>query len=135
MSNGRWSDSDILSLRTLWCAGKTAKEIAALMPGRSREAVLGKVHRLGLGKDSAPRQRGVKKTAPPRAAVVPIKNEINPLNISLVDLHIGKQCRWPYGEKPVRFCGHDCEGLYCVFHTARARGRQRPKQEATHETA
>lgn len=40
-----WTERDIAQLRQLWQAGRSAAEIAGLM-GRSRNAVLGKIHRL-----------------------------------------------------------------------------------------
>lgn len=45
-----WTDDMVQRLRTLWEQGKTAGEIAKLLPGGwSRNAILGKAHRLGLG--------------------------------------------------------------------------------------
>jgi hypothetical protein len=40
-----WSDAEIEQLRQLWAAGKTASEIAALIPGKTRNAIIGRVHR------------------------------------------------------------------------------------------
>lgn len=48
-SNGRdYSDAEIATLKREWQAGKSAKQIAAMLPGRSRNAIIGKLNRLGL---------------------------------------------------------------------------------------
>ena len=66
-SGANWTEDRVELLRKLWTDGLSASQIAAQMGGVSRNAVIGKVHRLklsGRGKttSSAPR---VKKTAAP----------------------------------------------------------------------
>ena len=47
-----WTDDRVQTLRTLWAAGNSASQIAAELGGVTRNAVIGKVHRLGLsGRD------------------------------------------------------------------------------------
>ena len=44
-----WTDERVEQLRKLWLDGKSASQIAAeLANGITRNAVIGKVHRLGL---------------------------------------------------------------------------------------
>lgn len=43
-----WTEDRIATLKRLWADGKTATEIAAELGGTSRNAVIGKAHRLGL---------------------------------------------------------------------------------------
>lgn len=43
-----WTDERIETLRTMWEAGQTASQIAEALGGVSRNAVIGKAHRLGL---------------------------------------------------------------------------------------
>jgi GcrA cell cycle regulator len=43
-----WSDERVDTLRTLWTEGFSASEIAARLGSVTRNAVIGKVHRLGL---------------------------------------------------------------------------------------
>ncbi|HVF94686.1 MAG TPA: GcrA family cell cycle regulator [Sphingomonas sp.] len=43
-----WTEERIGSLRTMWEAGQTASQIAEALGGVSRNAVIGKAHRLGL---------------------------------------------------------------------------------------
>jgi GcrA cell cycle regulator len=43
-----WTEERIDTLRTMWEAGQTASQIAEALGGVSRNAVIGKAHRLGL---------------------------------------------------------------------------------------
>ena len=43
-----WTDERIETLKTMWEAGQTASQIAEALGGISRNAVIGKAHRLGL---------------------------------------------------------------------------------------
>jgi GcrA cell cycle regulator len=73
---GTWTDDRVEQLKKLWSEGFSASQIAAEMGGVTRNAVIGKVHRLGLsgrGKTNAPgaarprkpRPTGVAPAAPP----------------------------------------------------------------------
>jgi GcrA cell cycle regulator len=44
-----WTPARIDQLKQLWSEGKSASQIASIMGGTTRNAVIGKVHRLGLG--------------------------------------------------------------------------------------
>jgi GcrA cell cycle regulator len=48
MQNLNWSDERVEQLKTLWEQGLSASQISTQMGGVSRNAVIGKVHRLGL---------------------------------------------------------------------------------------
>ena len=43
-----WTDERIDTLKTMWEKGMTASQIAETLGGVSRNAVIGKAHRLGL---------------------------------------------------------------------------------------
>ena len=43
-----WTDERVEMLKKLWADGLSASQIAAKLGGVSRNAVIGKVHRLGL---------------------------------------------------------------------------------------
>ena len=64
-----WTDERVELLRKLWSEGLSASQIAAKLGGVSRNAVIGKVHRLKLSgrakstKGGAPK---AKRSAPPR---------------------------------------------------------------------
>src|SRR5205085_8782161 len=50
-----WSDDRVEQLKKLWESGLSASQIAAELGGITRNAVIGKVHRLGLsGRAKAP---------------------------------------------------------------------------------
>ena len=76
-----WTDERIEQLRQMWTNGHTASQIAETLGGVSRNAVIGKAHRLGLQSrpspvkpgdgdaDAAPAKAAAEKPAPtPRAA-------------------------------------------------------------------
>lgn len=48
MSDTTWSEDRVEQLKKLWIEGLSASQIAAEMGGVTRNAVIGKVHRLGL---------------------------------------------------------------------------------------
>jgi hypothetical protein len=63
MKNGvNWTLAEYETLRTLWTAGKTASEIAALMPGRSKCSVIGAARRLNLTSRTDPIKRSKPRT-------------------------------------------------------------------------
>jgi len=43
-----WTDERVETLKTLWGEGQSASQIAKVLGGVTRNAVIGKVHRLGL---------------------------------------------------------------------------------------
>ncbi len=49
-----WTDERIGTLKTMWEAGQTASQIAEALGGVSRNAVIGKAHRLGLQSRPSP---------------------------------------------------------------------------------
>ena len=62
-----WSDDRVEQLKKLWEAGLSASQIAAELGNVTRNAVIGKVHRLGLsGRAKSPprRRRGSARRAP-----------------------------------------------------------------------
>ena len=70
-----WTDDRVALLRRLWEDGQSASKIAAQLGGVTRNAVIGKVHRLGL----AGRARGVEETpvaAVPAAKTIEIETAI-----------------------------------------------------------
>jgi GcrA cell cycle regulator len=59
-----WTDERVSTLKKLWLEGLSASQIAKQLGGVTRNAVIGKVHRLGLSGRAAPSQ-------PVRAAAAP----------------------------------------------------------------
>src|SRR5258705_10145083 len=80
-----WSDDRVEQLKKLWEAGLSANQIAAELGGVTRNAVIGKVHRLGLSgrakrpATAAPRQR----KAPPAPQMMRVARPRSPRNTRL----------------------------------------------------
>ena len=138
-----WSDERIERLKNLWANGMSGSWVAAAL-GVSRNAALGKVHRLGL-MGTKPRRvpkppeeleaarkiraansndlrlhrrREYRLANPiPDKPIRPLVCEaVEPRHIDLLDLEPG-DCRWAYGEGPYTFCGHSkFHGAYCATH-------------------
>src|SRR5690606_38197496 len=70
-----WSDERVELLRKLWTEGLSASQIAAELGGVTRNAVIGKVHRLGLSgraKSATPAASRPRKAAPTRSPSHPM---------------------------------------------------------------
>ncbi|MBB6424500.1 GcrA family cell cycle regulator [Sphingopyxis sp. JAI128] len=66
-----WTDERIESLRSMWEKGLTASQIADELGGVSRNAVIGKAHRLGLKSRPSPVKATEKAAKPSRPAAAP----------------------------------------------------------------
>lgn len=131
-----WTEDRVGALKKLWLEGQSASQIAKQLGGGvTRNAVIGKVHRLGLSGRAAPSQpaRATFKTARPRpAAAAPTQAPSAPRRIEAVQpraaqpvaptpaqapelpgtatvLTLGAHmCKWPIGDPSSRefsFCG------------------------------
>ncbi len=70
-----WTDERVDTLKKLWTEGHSASQIAKALGGVTRNAVIGKVHRLGLSGRAAPSQPArplYKPTRPPRPVSQPV---------------------------------------------------------------
>ncbi len=153
-----WTDARIDLLRTSWEKGMTASQIADLLgEGVSRNAVIGKAHRLGLQARPSPVKGGevavaamvadsvahpvaapVAAPAAPRAAAAPVIRKPKPVTgkpakTSLLDLS-EKVCKWPIGhpgDADFHFCGKpSATGFpYCMEHCAVAYQAQQPRRD------
>ena len=65
-----WTEERIERLKAMWAEGATASQIADELGGVSRNAVIGKAHRLGLEARPSPVKPGEEKEAPKKAAKV-----------------------------------------------------------------
>lgn len=122
-----WTDERVSLLKQLWGEGKTAAEIAKVLgDGITRNAVIGKAHRLKLSSRLSPIQQNTSKKVktdvnPPRAPRPAIKlPEFKGKGVKMVDLN-AQMCRWPNGDpqdENFNFCGCDSvPGLaYCADH-------------------
>ena len=110
-----WTDDRVEVLRNMWGAGKSASEIAEELGGVTRNAVIGKAHRLGLSGRPSPIQRKKKVKAEEKT----IKKGATILELN------ERMCKWPIGDprnKDFHFCGcGSMPGLpYCAEHAAKA---------------
>lgn len=141
MSTSSWTDDRVETLAQLWQEGSSASQIARSLGGVTRNAVIGKVHRLGLSGRATPSAPGARRTKPkadqrrPRPAAparppraLPAESACPPPapetgTASVVSVRYG-QCRWPIGEPladDFRLCGRKAErGAYCAPHGALA---------------
>ena len=135
-----WTDERVELLKKLWLDGLSASQIAKQLGGVTRNAVIGKVHRLGLSGRAAPSQpsrtvfkapRPVRPAAPaaPRRVEVstprlppeprPIVYDEQPGSATVLTLG-AHMCKWPIGDPSLdsfTFCGRRSgEGPYCVEH-------------------
>ncbi|MBV8971912.1 MAG: GcrA cell cycle regulator [Sphingomonadaceae bacterium] len=146
-----WTDDRIELLKTHWEAGMTASQIAeALGQGVSRNAVIGKAHRLGLEARPSPVKLTEAAAAVIEAVVAaaeePVASEpvkparrparavaAKPARTTLLDLS-EKVCKWPIGhpgEADFHFCGKPAQASfpYCSEHCAVAYQAQLPRRD------
>jgi len=127
-----WTDERVSLLKQLWGEGKTAAEIAKVLgDGITRNAVIGKAHRLKLSSRLSPIQQNTSKKPKseaqmPRLVKPTVKlPEFKGMGLDLVDLK-DRMCRWPNGDPKEKenfnFCG--CETIaglpYCETHARAA---------------
>ncbi len=73
-----WTDERIERLKTMWTDGATASQIADDLGGVSRNAVIGKAHRLGLEQRPSPVKAGEDKEKKAAAAAAEAKPAARP---------------------------------------------------------
>ena len=66
-----WTEERIDRLKAMWTKGATASQIAEELGGVSRNAVIGKAHRLGLESRPSPVKPGEEKEKKPKVAPAP----------------------------------------------------------------
>lgn len=76
---GAWTEDRVELLKKLWSDGLSASQIAAELGSVTRNAVIGKVHRLGLsGRAKNPAAASTPRTAAPRKA--PTRSPSHPMS-------------------------------------------------------
>jgi len=136
-----WTEERVEQLKTLWAEGLSAAQIANKMGGVTRNAVIGKVHRLGLSGRATPAkpQRGRSQTAekktdaagaktvqPEVKSIIPEPEFIAPLVLDTGDRTTvttikNNMCKWPIGDPATddfHFCGQSTLSgkSYCAYH-------------------
>jgi GcrA cell cycle regulator len=129
-----WTDERVELLKKLWADGLSASQIAAELGGVTRNAVIGKVHRLGLSGRAKSPSSGMPRQHKPRTHMLrvarPVTRGANALALAydmepepepeLIDniIPMGQRrtllelnentCRWPIGDPATTdffFCG------------------------------
>ena len=137
MSESGWSETRVTTLSQLWLDGLSASQIAKQLGGVTRNAVIGKVHRLGLSGRAAasaparaPRTATPRPTRPRRVALAAPAVRKPPVlayapapegpgligDMALLGAHV---CKWPIGDPKspdFSFCGRQADGRYCAAH-------------------
>lgn len=152
-----WDEARAAELKRLWGAGMPCSRISAIL-GVSRNAVIGKAHRLQL----EPRARPPKRDRPSGAgrgkycrrlhtphtrdvfgkliapeAFIPRADDVEPLPGITIDNLTANSCRYPRGDAPILFCGHPQQpgSSYCPSHHALCwRPRVQIDREQSHQT-
>jgi GcrA cell cycle regulator len=137
-----WTEERIALLQKLWGQGYSASQIAGQLQGVTRNAVIGKIHRLGKRPEGAAvRPRPTRAAAHAgrravasevrRAAPQPQDWAARPFRRSILLEEPGlatsttleaHMCRWPIGdpdEAGFSFCGRSADGSrpYCQGHS------------------
>jgi len=134
-----WTDDRVETLSKLWQEGASASQIARdLGGGITRNAVIGKVHRLGLTGRTAPHVPGAGRADQRREREGRRPRRVAPFRLvapaqrphavlperglaSIASVRRG-QCRWPIGEphdEDFCLCGRpSVRGAYCAAHGA-----------------
>ena len=146
-----WTDEKVTKLKELWGKGNTASQIAEIIGGISRNAVIGKAHRLNLSakiktrtatssknfddnvkENNAPSKRGRKS----KFKSLIIEKDFEPENPKQLEELDENSCKWPIGhpnEKSFYFCGRTSlkDFSYCKLHLLYAYQPKGKKEEAS----
>ncbi len=132
-----WTEEKVAKLKELWGKGNTASQIAEIIGGISRNAVIGKAHRLNLSAKIKTRSavsnqsfqnsvdsKSVKLTRRGRRGKFKsliIEKDFEPENPKQLEELDEQSCKWPIGhpdEKSFYFCGRNSlkDFSYCKLH-------------------
>lgn len=145
-----WTDERVELLKKLWSDGLSASQIAAELGGITRNAVIGKVHRLGLSGRAKSPSAGATRARKPRTRLLrvarptmrgntalalafeteyepePEVENVVPIGQRRTILELSEDtCRWPVGDPSnpdFYFCGGKPMASlpYCAFHSRMA---------------
>ncbi len=137
-----WTPERIATVTRLWNEGLTTAEIGRAI-GMSKNAVVGKAHRLQLPPRPSPIRQGKSASAPkrvtngrkPHSASITVLPQAQP-RAPVPSLTLGSaSCKWPIGhpdEPGFHFCGERAllGKPYCLEHYRRAYVIAKPRSDA-----
>tara|TARA_Y100001936_G_scaffold252096_1_gene310489 strand:+ start:764 stop:1255 length:492 start_codon:yes stop_codon:yes gene_type:complete len=143
-----WTEDKVNKLKELWGKGKTASQISEIIGGVSRNAVIGKAHRLNLSAKiktrSAITNKGFekslennipsRKSRKSRFKSLIIEKDFEPENPKQLEELDESLCKWPIGhpnETNFYFCGRTSlkDFSYCKLHILYAYQPKGKKEE------
>ena len=148
-----WNEEKVSKLKELWGKGKTASQISEIIGDVSRNAVIGKAHRLNLSskikarnipsnqnfdnnlETNSPKQRKVRRS---KFQSLIIEKDFEPENPKKLEELDENSCKWPIGhpeEESFYFCGRTSlkDFSYCKLHLLYAYQPKGKKEEHTTE--
>ena len=144
-----WTEEKVSKLKELWGKGNTASQIAEIIGGISRNAVIGKAHRLNLSAkiktrtatsnknfENSLEENNVKsrKGRKNKFKSLIIEKDFEPENPKQLEELDENSCKWPIGhpdEKSFYFCGRSSlkDFSYCKLHLLYAYQPKGKKEE------
>ncbi len=146
-----WTEEKVAKLKELWGKGNTASQIAEIIGGISRNAVIGKAHRLNLSAkiktrtaassqnfNSATNEKSAKirRGRKSKFKSLIIEKDFEPENPKQLEELDENSCKWPIGhpdEKKFYFCGRSSlkDFSYCKLHLLYAYQPKGKKDDVT----
>ena len=144
-----WTEEKVSKLKELWGKGNTASQIAEIIGGISRNAVIGKAHRLNLSAkiktrtatsnknfENSIEQNNVqsKRGRKSKFKSLLIEKDFEPENPKQLEELDENSCKWPIGhpdENNFYFCGRSSlkDFSYCKLHLLYAYQPKGKKEE------
>ena len=143
-----WTDEKVEKLKKLWTKGHTASQIAAALGDTTRNAVIGKAHRLDLearapskhsGASVSRENKQIRRGPAPTSRKAKFQSilldkNFEPENPKSLEELTDTTCKWPIGhpnEEKFYFCGRKPEGEfpYCKLHVLYAFQPKGTKEE------
>ena len=146
-----WTEEKVAKLKELWGKGNTASQIAEIIGGISRNAVIGKAHRLNLSAkiktrtatsnqefNSSENDKNTKlrRGRKSKFRSLIIEKNFEPENPKQLEELDESSCKWPIGhpdEKSFYFCGRSSlkDFSYCKLHLLYAYQPKNKKEDTT----